>query len=420
VASLTTSYLVLGPDNPEVDLNDVNYALGFSKFAKAPVHRLDPEVIYAQCGMQGLQRMVTELIRRERVSVLVYLLGTEFDFHPEFFAQFRDVYRVLILGDDEHYFDVSHRYYAQLFDLVLTTNPLSDRFKLLGIDALFFPVVYDSAIFNPGERPSKTIDVSFIGMMHGKAGRHEYAAALEQAGLHVSLFGAGTAAGLISRDRVVEIYQRSRINLNFAGPNVSTPLNRDFSINQRVRQLKARCTKIALCGSFLLTEYAPGTERLFTIGTEIDVFYTPADLVEKVRFYLTNEDQREEIAKRALRRAQEQYSEDKYWSAMAPRIEGLAAEKKRMRKPESPVFFDKPFWSAFASSRFKYLVVFMFTGRPALFLEELALLVRTLRFNWRAALWYAAAGLHVARRRSRLAAYTAQAARKCRRLLQPW
>jgi hypothetical protein len=414
------SYLVLGPDNPEADLNDVNYGLSLSRFAGVPVHRLDPEAIYAQHGMDGLQRTVKELVERERVSVLVYLLGTEFDFHPEFFAQFRDVYRVLMLGDDEHYFDVSHRYYAQQFDLVLTTNPLSDRFRLLGIDTLFFPIAYDASIFNPGGRPPKEIDVSFIGAVRGKAGRHEYAVALEQAGLHVSLFGAGTTAGVISRDRVLEIYRRSRINLNFAGPNVSTPLNRNFSINQRVRQIKARCTKIALCGSFLLTEYAPGTERLFALGTEIDVFHTPDELAQKVRFYLANEEQREAMAKRALDRAREEYDEEKYWPALARKIETLAAEKKRGRKPVSSAFFDKAFWSAFASSRFKYLVIFMFARRPALFLEEVVLLARTMRFNWRAALWYAAAGLHVARQRSRLAAYTAQAAHGFRRLLRLW
>jgi spore maturation protein CgeB len=414
------SYLILGPDSPEVDINDVQYALSFAKYAGAPVHRLDPEVVYAQYGMDGLQRVVKELIQRERVRALIYLLGTDFDFYPEFFGQLRDVYRVLLLGDDEHYFDVSHRYYAQHFDLVLTTNPLYDRFKLLGVDAMFFPVTYDDTVFNPGARPSKEIDVSFIGMMHDKAGRREYAAALEHAGLHVSLFGAGTAAGVISRDRVVEIYRRSRINLNFAGANISTPLNRNFSINQRVRQIKARCTKIALCGSFLLTEYAPGTERLFAIGEEIDVFHSPDDLVDKVKLYLGNEERREAMAAKALQRAQREYVEAKYWPALAQTIARLAEERKRHRRVQTPAFFDIAFWSAFGAARFKYLVIFAFGLQLGPLFREMSLLVRTFRFNLRASLWYMAAGLHVARRKSRLADRAAVAAHKFRRLLRPW
>ena len=414
------SYLILGPDNPEVDINDVQYAKSFARYAGAPTHFLDPEALYAQHGMDGLQQVVKELIERERVGVLIYLLGTDFDFRPEFFGQLPHVYRVLILGDDEHYFDVSHRYYAQHFDLVLTTNPLHDRFKLLGVEAMFFPVVYDASVFNPGERPSKEIDVSFIGMMQGKAGRREYAAALEHAGLNVSVFGAGTAAGVISRDRVIDIYRRSRINLNFAGPNVSTPLNRNFSINQRVRQIKARCTKIALCGSFLLTEYAPGTERLFAIGEEIDVFHSPEELVDKVKFYLANEAQREAMAAKALQRAQREYVESKYWTELAQTIARFAEEKKRHHRPQTRAFFDNVFWSAFGSARFKYLVVFAFGLQPGALFRELLLLMRTLRVNVRASLWFMAAGLHIARRKSRLADRTAVAAHKFRRLLRPW
>ena len=85
-----------------------------------------------------------------------------------------------------------------------------------------------------------------------------------------------------------------------------------------------------------------------------------------------------------------------------------------------PAFFDDAFWSAFGSARFKYLVIFAFGLRLGPLFREMSLLVRTLRFNLRASLWYMAAGLHVARRKSRLADRTAVAAHKFRRLLRPW
>src|SRR5579859_2421894 len=204
------TYLVLGPDNPDADLIDLQYAECFARFGAGAVNRVDPEAIYRERGMTGLQEHVLDVVRRQGVRIIVYLLGTEFDFPPQFFSRnLRDTYRILILGDDEHYFDVSHRYYAQCFDLVLTTNPLCDRFRLLGIDARFLPTLYDKAVFKPNTSVIKDIDISFIGAMLGKAGRENYAKALRAAGLRVNLYGAGTPAGIISREEVIDVYRRS-------------------------------------------------------------------------------------------------------------------------------------------------------------------------------------------------------------------
>ena len=51
------------------------------------------------------------------------------------------------------------------------------------------------------------------------------------------------------------------------------------------------------CGTFLITNYTPGLEKLFDIGKEIVVYESIEDLDSKVKYYLENEEEREKIAK---------------------------------------------------------------------------------------------------------------------------
>ncbi len=405
--------LVLAPDNPEALLNDFDFAGMMARHAGVQIVRLDPERVYAAGGMPRLEQEVERQLREQTIDVLVYALGIEFDFDPRFFGRLSGVYKILELGDDEHYFEPLHRYYAPFFDLVLTTNPECERYRQLGVAAIFQPGVFSAAVFNPGIERRKDYDVSFIGAMD-KVGREHYAAALTRAGIRVHLFGAGTSAGIVSADKVVEIYRRSRINLNFTGGALRTPLERDPAVNRNVRQVKGRMSKIALCGSFVLSENAPGIERLFRVGEEIDVFRDEQQLVEKVRFYLDHEAQREAMAARAHARALKDYDETKFWPQLVHTIERLARDKRPAPKP---LPLDGTFWSGFGAWRFKYFVVFLFAGHPGLLLRELALLLRVGRFKPTAAPWFAAIGLAAAERSSRGAAALRRWIRSSRRFL---
>src|SRR5438067_2706079 len=118
------SILVLTPESPEAQVGGVDFAR-WLEHGEGSVVRLDPEDVYRREGMAGLESAMLALVKEHRIKILVYPLWVEFDFRPTFFRDALDgVFCVLLLGDDEHYFYVSHRYYAQCFDLVLSTNPL--------------------------------------------------------------------------------------------------------------------------------------------------------------------------------------------------------------------------------------------------------------------------------------------------------
>ena len=384
----------------------------------ASIIRYDPGATYRRVGMAALESQLLKLIEERQVDIVVYPLGMEFDFRPAFLRDsLSGVFKVLVLGDDEHYFDVSHRYYAQCFDLVLTTNPLCDRYRLYGIDARFMPVPFDSKTFSPSSDVGKEIDVSFVGAMKSKIGRAEYARALEASGIDFRVYGVGTTAGILSRSQSIEIYRRSRINLNFTGGNLVTPLDATLSINRRIRQVKGRCFMVALCCSFVLSEYAPGIEKVFHIGKEIDVFHDELELIDKIRYYLAHEYEREEMARRSYMRAIKEYDEAAFGRELVSKLE-VRVRSRDKQKSTMPLYLDRQFWVRFGAWRFKYLVIFLFSGKPYLFAQEAILLLRTGWFEPHAALWFAAFGLQISARTSSLAALLSSILRGARRALR--
>lgn len=413
------NFLVLEAQNEDTRLLDQSVARALSAYGRHQVGTLDPCAIYEREGSRGLESVIERTVSERGIEVFVCCaFGMWMELNPEFiYHRLRDCYRVYIVGDDEWHFDFFDRYNAQAYDLIMSANPLVERYHQYQIEAEYYPSVYSTDAFNRSEENhDKRHDVSFIGAVKGKAGREEGISALERAGISVALHGYGTPNGPIPHAGALSVYRRSRINLNFTG-TARSPLAPGDSIMDRVRQVKGRCSKIALCGSFVLSEYAPGIERQFDVGREIDVFHDADELVEKVRYYLVHEEERETMAERAHRRAIEQYDEAKYWARISARLEDQARAAKSRRRMQQPLLIDKEFWSSYGACRFKYLAIFLFTGKFLLLLKELSLLLRTGRCNLYAAAWFAATGIHIARQRSRSAAIVAAIARFFRGIL---
>ncbi len=85
------------------------------------------------------------------------------------------------------------------------------------------------------------------------------------------------------------IYSRSKINLNV------------FNV-QCVNSPTVRMFDVMACGGFLLTEYRPFLEDMFEPGVDLETFHTPAQLREKIEYYLNHDDEREKIAQRGCKK----------------------------------------------------------------------------------------------------------------------
>lgn len=79
------------------------------------------------------------------------------------------------------------------------------------------------------------------------------------------------------------VYANSKINLNL------------FNI-QCVNSPTIRMFDVMACGGFLLTEYRPFMDDFFSIGEHLDVFHSREELMGKVNYYLSHEEERKQIA----------------------------------------------------------------------------------------------------------------------------
>ena len=123
--------------------------------------------------------------------------------------------------------------------------------------------------------------VTFVGAAHGN--RKHRIKHLKSLGVEVSCFGQGWSSGPALAQNIPKIMRESVISLNFSNAKGGN-------------QIKARTFEVPGAGGFLLTEYTPGLEAVYTIGQEIEVFHNTKELAEKIKYYLSHSKERDEIA----------------------------------------------------------------------------------------------------------------------------
>jgi spore maturation protein CgeB len=70
---------------------------------------------------------------------------------------------------------------------------------------------------------------------------------------------------------------------------------------QAILQIKGRNFEVPGCGGFLLTNYIKGIEEYFSPDKDIVCYNSENELIEKIRYYLQNENLRQEIASNGLK-----------------------------------------------------------------------------------------------------------------------
>jgi len=267
-------------------------------------------------GIRNTEVQIRNLIKKNNISIIFFAPhGTNYELPVEFFKSLKDelkVKNVLWVYDDEMIFDTLSKYYAQVFDAVITTDYYATFvYQKLGIPALYFFSSFSKKDFYPVEI-DKNIEVSFLGDCT-KADRIEYINYLKENGIKVETFGKASENGIVRKEDIPKIFSRSKINLNFTKVNKSTLFAwflKDNPLVNLIRQPKGRPMEIAMTNSFCLSEYSPSLGVTFEIGRDIDVFYDREDLLKKVRYYLENEDARTQMANNAYKKAVTIYEAD--------------------------------------------------------------------------------------------------------------
>lgn len=264
-------------------------------------------------GIRAVTKEILDRIRTRKIDIVFFEPnGCNYELPIEFFRSLRErtnVKLVLWVLDDEMIFDVLTKYYAQVFDAVVTCDYYATYgYRKIGIPALYHFSSYRKEDLHPVDIP-RDIDVSFVGDCT-KADRAFYLSLLQEHGVKVEAFGKGSVNGFVEKYELSTILSRTKINLNFTKVNeysVDAWFIEDNPLVNVVRQNKGRPMEIAMTRSFCLSEYSSSLSKVFDVGREIDVFYDSADLIKKTQFYLRNDEIREEMAQTAYLKAVNRY-----------------------------------------------------------------------------------------------------------------
>lgn len=363
--------------------------LGFGyirEFIRNGAFFIDYEDMYQALGNSKVEEFIMRTVDERRTEVLIYQSSpSDFHFSLEFFrALQKKAFLIMTSGDCDHYFDLRDVYYGQCFDLVVVYDYLSRfRFNQYGIDAISFYSSFDGKKYKKNDRGKKDFEVSFVGDLEHKIERQEYIDHIQGSGIGVETFGTGSRNGQLSLSGMVDVFNRTKINLNFTKISIRNAFRREPMINFRLRQVKGRMAEIALCGGFVLTEYVPGLEEVFVIGTEVVVFDSKQDLVDKIKYFLKNEKERIEISEAGHRRAVRDYESGK---AIPRLIQEIDYIRRKGSRPHQEVYIDNHFIRYYTTFRVRMITRFVKIRNWGPILEELEIILKIKKLDVRKAM----------------------------------
>lgn len=249
-------------------------------------------------------------------------------------------------ADDHWRFPIFSKYWAPLFTKVSTTDSLAVmKYQKIGVDVIKTQWGANTKLYKPllnQEVGIKNQEICFVGKNYGN--RMGYIKALTDAGLPAVGFGSGWSVGRVSHEQMLSMFSNSKINLNFTESYfewkkelvklfVKKELGK-YSFNgyhlvQNIqalagkfrRQIKGRTFEVPACGGFLLTGQADNLTEYYEENKEIVIFKDKNDMIEKCKYYLENESQREKIAQAGYKRTILEHTYEQRFKQIFERID---------------------------------------------------------------------------------------------------
>lgn len=222
--------------------------------------------------------------------------------------------------DDHWRFDNYSKHWARALEWVVTTDAAAvPRYEAIGAAGVIRSQWACNQYSYRRLCDTTDIDVSFVGQPHG--GRRGRLDRLRRKGVPVVTRGRGWPEGRVTQEEMVDIFCRSRVNLNLSASSTRV----GFLGKQAPPQIKGRVFEVPGCGGLLMTEWAPGIEEYYVPGEEIVVFRHDRELPGKIRTMLADEDSRARIAEAGYRRTLADHTYERRFADIFERI-GVAAQ----------------------------------------------------------------------------------------------
>lgn len=277
-----------------------------------------------ELGRPAMNRRLLEIVHAEKPQLLFCVLTTD-ELDPHTLREISDNTDTITLNwfcDDHWRFDNYSRHWAPCFNWVVTTAQSAlPKYKKIG----YHNVIKSQWACNHFSYQELDLplqyDVSFVGQPHGN--RRQVIDALRRAGIEVHVWGTGWENGRLSQAEMIEVFNQSRINLNLSNASVWRRRHRFMfwrNWNRPRDQIKGRNFELPGCGGFLLTGRAENLEDYYKYGYEVVPFSDTHNLIDKIKYYLTHEDERSAIAEAGYKRTLREHTYEKRFEEIFSRI----------------------------------------------------------------------------------------------------
>lgn len=112
-----------------------------------------------------------------------------------------------------------------------------------------------------------------------------------QSQLRGVILPASILGGKLSDVEMIRMYSRSKINLGFS------TCGNTHETGERIVQVRLRDFEVPMSGGFYMVEYMEELEEFFEVDKEIVCYADKDDLVNKIKYYLAHDGERERIRK---------------------------------------------------------------------------------------------------------------------------
>lgn len=322
----------------------------------------------ADLGVNGFEKEVTDILEKENINLIFFIfVSGDPTINPYFIQKIsKNRFIAMVFWDTEQFFEQIDRYYAQLADLVILTANYEYIYKLntLGVNAICPFSLFDSTKYKLNtKKQQNSIDVSFVGEVT-KGKRQEYIQYLLDNNIKVESYGVGTKNGKVSFEKVVDIFNNSKINLSFTGTYDNSVYSFCSNINNRIQQNKGKPIEISLCGGFVLTEHVPGIEKVFP-DNSIDSFISKEEMLKKINFYLANDELRNTMQQRAHEYSIKNYDSIVAFKKIFSTINTITPKK------EKNLILDNIFIKVHNTFHLFYAITFLLNSKSRFAFEEI-------------------------------------------------
>lgn len=262
-------------------------------------------------GAKKMSRMLREALYYYQPDILLYYHFLDWIDH-EVWKEVASLptRSIIMLGDDMLRHEETRPIW-QLFNCVVTMEPkIYEKRRKEGSRNVFLAKWGVNHYLYRDLGLERVHDVVFVGQAYGQ--RPAIVAKLREAGINVLAFGRGwPGAKRISQSGFIKLYNQSKIVFN----THTTPKPDLIAMN-------ARDFEAAACGSLIVTQDIPEVRECFEVGREAVVYKDIEEAVEKIKYYLEHEQEREVIVRAGHERVLREHTNEKKFREIFDFAEG--------------------------------------------------------------------------------------------------